>query len=367
MAPKLLTLDDYEPAARAVMDPGAFEYVASGAASEQTLGANRAAFAKLDLLPRVLRDVSAIDTSLELFGQRHEAPLLLAPTGYHRLVHPRGELETVDGANRAGCTLVASSFATETFATVQAKAERPQWFQLYVQQDRGYTLELMRRVLEAGCAAVCVTVDLPVNPTRDREARAGFELPKGLVRANLEGMGAAFAGAARSTHGANIYNAVRAADLTWKDVDWLRRECPVPLLLKGVLRAEDAREAKARGCDGVIVSNHGGRALDGVPATLAVLPGIVDAVGAEMTVLVDGGVRRGTDVVKALGLGAKAVLVGRPYLFGLAVDGAAGVAKVMETLKLEMEVAMGLLGCKELSELDRTVICPGGQVGFSAG
>jgi 4-hydroxymandelate oxidase len=360
MALKLQTLDDYEPAARAVMDVGAFEYVASGAASEHTLRANRTAFDKLDLLPKVLRDVSSINTGVELFGQVHRVPMLLAPTGYHRLVHARGELETIDGANQADCTLVASSFATETFAAVQAVAKRPQWFQLYVQQDRGYTRELLSRVIEAGCAAVCVTVDLPVNPTRDREGRIGFELPRGMMRANLEGMGVAFAQAARATHGSNIYNAVRACDLTWKDVDWLREVCPVPLLLKGILRAEDAREARAHGCDGVIVSNHGGRALDSVPATMAVLPGIVDAVGEEMTVLADGGIRRGTDVAKALALGAKAVLVGRPYLFAMAVEGAAGVARVMNLLKVELEVAMGLLGCREIAELDPSVILPRG-------
>ena len=359
MALKLQTLDDYEPAARAVMDPGAFEYVASGAAGEATLRANRSAFDKLSLLPKALRDVSRIRTEVELFGERHHAPMLLAPTGYHRLMHARGELETIAGANQAGCTMVASSFATESFGAVQAVAQRPQWFQLYVQQDRAATRELLKRVLDVGCAAVCVTVDLPVNPTRDREARAGFELPRGMVRANLEGMGAAFAQAPRSSSGGNIYNAVRASDLTWRDVDWLREACPVPLLLKGILRVEDAREAKAHGCDGVIVSNHGGRALDSAPATLAVLPSIVNVAGAEMTVLVDGGVRRGTDVVKALALGAKAVLVGRPYLFALAVDGAAGVARVMETLRLELEVAMGLLGCREVAELDRSVIWDG--------
>ena len=355
---KLHTLDDYEAAARGLMDPGSFEYVASGAASERTLRANRTAFDQLDLLPRVLQDVSTIRTGVELFGKPHPSPLLLAPTGYHRLVHPRAELETIDGANQARCTLVASSFATEAFATVQAQAQRPQWFQLYVQQDRSYTRDLLQRVLDAGCEAVCVTVDLPVNPTRDREARAGFELPKHVVRANLEGMGMAFAQAARSTHGSNIYNAVRAADLTWADVDWLRQECPVPLLLKGILRAEDAREALAHGCDGVIVSNHGGRALDGVPATLAVLPAIVDAIGADMTVLVDGGIRRGTDILKALALGARAVMLGRPYLFGLAVDGAAGVARVVELIRLEFESAMGLAGASDLSKLDRSLLRP---------
>ena len=356
MARLEINLDDLELSAKRSMETGAFEFVASGAGDEHTLRANRSAFDDWNLLPHALRDVSVIDTTVTLFGRQHVLPVLLAPTGYHRLVHPRGEFESIAGANLAECTLVASCFATETFAEVQAQAARPQWFQLYVHQDRGFTRELLRRVLDAGCEAVCVTVDTPVNPNRDRERRIGFELPKGLERANLSGMGAAMAQAPRSSQGRNIYNAVRASNLTWKDVEWLRRECPVPLLLKGILRAEDARTARSCGCDGVIVSNHGGRALDGVPATLTVLPGIAEAVGHEMVVLMDGGIRRGTDVVKALANGARAVLLGRPYLYGLAVDGAEGMAHAVQLLRVELEVAMGLLGCSSVAQIDQSVL-----------
>jgi 4-hydroxymandelate oxidase len=322
MPQRLVNLEDYEDAARGLLNEQAFEYVASGAGSETTLRANRSSFDDLELLPRMLRDVSRIDTGVELFGRTHRMPVLLAPTGYHRLMHPRGELETIAGADMAECTMVAANFATESFVNVQAQAKRPQWFQMYVQIDRGFTRELLQEVLGAGCEAVCVTVDLPVNATRDREARVGFELPKGMERANLKRLGLSVAGAAHSPEGFNIYNAVRAPDLTWKDLEWLRQECQVPLLLKGILHPGDAIMAQERGCDGVIVSNHGGRSLDGVQATIEALPAIAQAVGPDMVVMMDGGIRRGVDVVKALALGAKAVLLGRPYLFGLAVDGA---------------------------------------------
>ena len=351
---KFVCLDDYEAPARKVMTAAAFEYVASGAGDEQTLRANRTTFAAIPLLPRVLRDVSSIDMRVTLFGREHSAPILLAPAGYHRLAHARGELETIDGANLAGCTVVASSFSTVAIEEVQQQALRPHWFQLYMQKDRGHTRELLARAIAAGCEAVCLTVDLPVNASRDRETRIGFELPPGMLRANLIGIG--MAAAAHSPVGHSIYNAVRAADLTWKDIEWIRSVVPVPLLLKGILRADDAREAVRAGCAGVIVSNHGGRALDGVPSTIQALPRIADAVGDELTLLLDGGVRRGTDVIKALAYGARAVLIGRPYLYGLALDGAAGVAEVIRVLRTEVEVAMGLLGCARISEIDRTLV-----------
>jgi 4-hydroxymandelate oxidase len=354
MSQRLVNLDDYEAAARSLLDEQAFEYVASGAGSETTLRANRAAFDDLELLPRMLRDVSRIDTEVELFGRTHRMPVLLAPTGYHRLMHPRGELETIAGANLADCTMIAANFATESFVDVQAQATRPQWFQMYVQNDRSFTRDLLQEVLAAGCEAVCVTVDQPVNAIRDREARIGFELPKGMERANLKRLGA-LAAAAHSPEGFNIYNAVRAADLTWKDLEWLRSECTVPLLLKGILHPDDAILAQQSGCDGIIVSNHGGRALDGVQATLTALPAIVAAV-PEMTVLMDGGIRRGTDIVKALALGAEAVLLGRPYLFGLAVDGAAGVAQVINMLHMELQIAMGLMGCSNVEQLQPSLL-----------
>ena len=353
-ANKPVCLEDYEELARAVMTKAAYEYVASGAGNEESLRANRAAFSAIALLPHV----SAIDTRVVLFGREHRSPILLAPAGYHRLAHKRGELETIDGANLVDCTVVASSFATVAIEEVQQRARRPHWFQLYVQQDRGHTRNLLARVLEAGCEALCLTVDLPVNASRDREARIGFELPPGMERANLLRMGKEFAAAAHSPVAGGIYNAVRAADLTWKDIEWIRALSPVPLLLKGVLRVDDAKQAANAGCDGIIVSNHGGRALDGVPATISVMSAMAEAVGNELTLLLDGGIRRGTDVAKAIACGAAAVLLGRPYLYGLALNGAQGVADVIQTLQTEFAVAMALLGCSTVGDLDRSLLLP---------
>jgi 4-hydroxymandelate oxidase len=353
---RAVSLEDYEAFARDVLQHSAFEYVASGAADEKTLHSNRSSFDRWTLNPKILVDVSSLDLHVKLFGRDHVSPILLAPTGYHQLVHSRGEMETIAGANQADCTMVASSFANIAFEEVQSAAQRPQWFQLYVQQDRELTRSLIERVLANGCEAICLTVDLAVNAKRDREERAGFELPSGMTRGNLVNIGSNQAAAPHSLQSDSIYNPVRAADLTWKDIDWLRSIVDVPLLLKGVLRAEDAEMALKSGCDGIIVSNHGGRALDGVSSTIDALPGIVDRVGPEFTVLMDGGIRRGTDVVKALALGAKAVLIGRPYLFALAVGGSAEVSNAIHTLRHELAIAMGLLGCPNIASINRQTI-----------
>lgn len=352
----LLCLDDYEVVARELLNEAAYEYIASGAADEKTLKANRAAFDEVEILPKVLVDVSAIDTSCTLFGRKHDHPILLAPTGYHRLFHEKGEIESVRGANRSNTTLVASTFSTVSFEAMQRASASPLWFQLYVQRDRGFTRELLQRVTEAGCEAICLTVDLSVNSPRDRELRAGFELPAGMTRENLIGLGRDTASAAHSGGVGLLYNQVRAPDVTWKDVEWLRDELDLPFLLKGILRPEDAETAQKLGCDGVIVSNHGGRALDGVPATMKMLPRIADKVGGSLTLLVDGGIRRGTDILAALALGANAVMVGRPYLYALAVDGADGIERMMAILKTEFEMAMGLAGSAALAAIERTML-----------
>jgi 4-hydroxymandelate oxidase len=331
----------------------AYEYLASGVADEWTLGENRRAFERIRLLPRHLVDVSRIDTRSTLFGRVHPFPILLAPTGYHKLFHPEGELETVRGANACEATLVASIFSTVGFGEMSAESERPLWFQLYLNPDRGITKDLIQTVVAAGCGALCLTVDSPVNGARDRERRAGFILPDGIERANLRKLGSIIAGASHRSAGRNIYTAVRTADATWKDVDWLRSLVSVPLLVKGIVHPNDAAMAVERGCDGIIVSNHGGRVLDTVPATIDLLSPIVDRVEGRAPVLIDGGIRRGTDVYKALAKGAAAVMIGRPYLFGLAAAGAAGVARVVGILRTELEMTMGLMGRATLPSIGR--------------
>ena len=352
----LLTLADYAAAARAVLPVMAWEYLASGVADDWTLRENRRALARFEIVPRVLVDVSHLDTTMTLFGRKHEFPVLLAPTGYHKLIHPAGELETIRGANAASTTLIASCFATVAFEKIREASTHPLWFQLYVQKDRGHTRDLIQRVIDAGCEAICITVDLPVNGPRDRESRAGFTLPAGITRENLIGLGAEVAASSHRVVDEGIYNPTRAANLTWKDLEWLRSIISVPLLLKGILRPEDAENTRKAGCDGVIVSNHGGRSMDGVPAAITMLPEIAARVDASMTVIMDGGIRRGTDVVKAMALGAKAVLIGKPYLHGLAVNGAEGVTRVIQILQTEFRMAMAMSGARQLSEITRDLI-----------
>jgi len=352
--PVIATLGDFEPLAKKRMTHMAYEYVAGGAGDENTLRDNQAAFDRLRLNPRVLVDVSKLDTRVTLFDQQLEFPILLAPTAYHRIVHPEGEIATVRGAAAAGATLVASSFATTTIEAMAKAATGPLWFQLYVNPDRGFTRELVKRAETAGCKAVCVTVDSPTTGLRHRETRARFALPPGLERANLTGLVKGSGGATRPNEG-SIYNVVLDPSLAWKDIEWLRGLTRMPVLIKGVVNPEDAARAAAAGI-GVVVSNHGARNLDSVPATIDALPRVADAVAGRVPILMDGGVRRGNDVLKAIALGATAVLVGRPYLFGLAVQGSDGVKRVVQILRREFEMSMALTGRRSLKEIDRSVL-----------
>jgi 4-hydroxymandelate oxidase len=354
----LITVEDFEAEMQKRVTKEAFEYVSGGAGGGLTLLENRAAFDRLRILPRALIDATYISTKTELFGRMHEFPILLAPAGYNMLMHPRGELEAVEGANLGEATMCAANFSNFTIEEISAAASRPPWFQLYVQTDRGFTKELVARALTAGCEAICVTVDVPVNGPRDRELHAGFRLPPGVQRANLRGLGEAISAAAHRPAGRNIYSATHGADATWKDIEWLRSIIPVKLLLKGVLHPEDAALSADAGCDGLIVSNHGGRSLDTVPATIDALPAIAARLNGRIPLLLDGGVRRGIDVFKALALGAGAVLIGRPYLWGLAAGGAPGVSRVLEILRTELEMTMGLAGCTTVSEITGRFILP---------
>jgi 4-hydroxymandelate oxidase len=344
---RLYTLADFEAAASQHLNFMASEYLKAGVAGEVTLRENRAAFERLKLLPRLFEDVSGIDTRLTIFGQEHRSPILLAPVGYHKIFHPEGELASVEGANQADSTFISATFSSFTIEEIVASAKRPVWFQLYVQNDRGFTKELIDRGVRAGCEAICITADTPVNGPRERELRAGFHLPPGVERANLRSLPPELANAPHR----GIYTPIRAANVTWKDLEWLRSVCKVKLLVKGVLNPADADRSIACGVDGIIVSNHGGRSLDTVPATIDALPAVCSAVAGRVPVLMDSGIRRGTDVYQALAKGATAVLVGRPYLHGLAVAGPAGVARVIEILRTELEMTMGLMGRAHLSDI----------------
>ena len=353
-----VNLADYERLARERLPAMVYEYIAAGAGNEITLRRNRESFDRILLKPRVLRDVSKLDTRRKLFDQTLEFPILLAPTAYHKLVHPEGELATARGAGDAGATLVVSSFSTTAVEEIAQEASHPLWFQLYVHPDRAFTRALVERAEAAGCRALCITVDTPVPGTRDRDKRVAFELPPGVELVHLKGLGKK---AGRSTHltGPGIYTDILDPALTWETISWIRSFANVPVILKGILTPEDARLAVENGAAGLIVSNHGARNLDTTPASIEALPGVVEAVDGRFPVLMDGGIERGTDVLKALALGATAVLLGRSYLWGLAVGGAQGVRGVVEMLRTEFEAAMALCGRASLSQIDRSVIWTG--------
>ena len=346
--PAVVNCHELEPLARQRLTPEAYAYVAGGSGDEHSLRANVAAWSALRLAPRFLVDVSAIETSVRLLGHDLASPVLLAPTAAHLLYHPDGEIATVRGAAEAQALYVQSTLATTTVEDVGAAATGPWWFQLYIQRDRGFTRELVARAESAGAAALVLTVDLPVLGARDSDRRNNLGLPPGVEYANLRGLDLVpdELPAVR-----RVYNPHLDPSVTWRDVDWLTSLTSLPVVVKGVLRADEARRCLDHDIAAVVVSNHGARNLDTVPATAEALPGVVAAVEGRLPVLVDGGIRRGTDVAKALMLGADAVLVGRPYVWGLAVHGADGVAMVVDMLRTELEMAMGLLGANTLAEL----------------
>lgn len=344
--PEFLSLPELEEIARHSMPTMAYEFLASGAADETTIRWNREALERIRLRPRVLVEVSDVDTSVTLFGRKHAFPILLAPTAYHRALHPDGELETARGASLANATWIVSTATTTSLDDINRVATAPLWLQLYAQSDAAATKTLVDIADGASCEAICLTVDTPTQGVRNRQSRARFALPDGVPTPY---MGELLAGRP-------ITDTRRGVVLTWKDIESIRSMVHVPFLLKGIMDADDAELALDSGVDGIIVSNHGGRNLDSVPATIEVLPAIADRVRGRVPLLMDGGIRRGTDIVKAIALGADAVLIGRPYCFGLSVSGATGVQRVVEILRNELEVAMQLMGKRSLSDIDRTAI-----------
>ena len=342
-----LNVDDYEREAERLLDSGVFGYFAGGAGDEQTLRDNAEAFSRWQLRPRVLVDVGEVTTSATVLGSEVSMPLLVAPTAFQRLAHPEGELATTRAAAGAGTVMCQSTLSSATPGELRSAAPGAKlWFQLYCSRDRGFTEELLASVVEAGFEAVVLTVDVPAVGRRERDLRAAFALPDELPIPNIPGA------LQRHDFHAAISKLVDPT-LTWRDIEWLREQSRVPLLLKGILSSEDALLAAEHGVDGVIVSNHGGRQLDGVPASLDALPEIAEVVDGRLEVLLDGGVRRGTDVLKALALGARAVLAGRAVVWGLAVGGEQGARDVLDLLRAEIALGLTHLGCRSPAEVTR--------------
>ena len=343
--------DQLEDRAREKLAPGAFAFAAGGADDEITLADNIAAWRRLRLAPRMLRDVTAIDTSVTVLGARIAAPLMVAPTGRHRLFHPEGERATARGAAAAGVPYVMATTANVSMEDVAAERRAaPQWFQLYLPPDRAVTEGLVDRAAAAGFAAVVLTVDQQVYGSSPRAARAPLDASPDIRAVNLPGQPVAAHGYGAGHSGSVTHPA------TFNDLAWLVRRSPLPLLVKGVLRADDALRCVELGAKGIIVSNHGGRHLDATVASADALPAIAAAVGAKAEVFVDGGIRRGTDIVKALALGARAVLIGRPAVWGLALAGADGVRDVFEHLRAELTRTMALCGVAKVGEVTRDLV-----------
>jgi isopentenyl diphosphate isomerase/L-lactate dehydrogenase-like FMN-dependent dehydrogenase len=339
MSERFVNVDDYAEAARERLEPGPYGYVVGGAGDERTLRGNAAAFERWELRPRVLVDVGSVSTATTVLGSEVALPVLVAPTAFQRLCDPEGELATARAAASAGTVMTLSTLSSATPAELaEAAPGASQWFQLYWSRDRGFTQSLVEAAVQAGFSALMLTVDLPVAGRRERDLRAAFTLPDDLPLPNIP----------QTLRREDFHRALHAVvdeSLTWRDLEWLRSVCPLPLVIKGILTAEDALLAAEHGAAAVVVSNHGGRQLDSVPAALDVLPEVVEAVGQRVEVLLDGGVRRGTDVLKALALGARATLSGRAVLFGLAAGGEEGATHVLQLLRDEVELGLKLLGC----------------------
>ncbi len=359
--PHIAALADYEPLARERMTDGAWAYLNGASGDEWTLRENLAAYARWPLRSRALRSMAEASTKLTLFGMEMSAPILLAPVAFQKLAHPEGELATVLAASALETGMVVSTQASLPLEDIAAQASVPLWFQLYIQPDRDFTADLVRRAERSGYRALVVTVDAPVTGLRNREQRAGFAFPPDIEAVNLRGMRPL----PPAPPEALLFGTpLLAAAPTWEDIAWLRGLTDLPILLKGIVDPADARRAIDAGVNGVIVSNHGGRALDGVPATIDLLPAVAAAVKGEIPILMDGGIRRGGDVLRALALGAQAVLIGRPYVHALATAGALGVAHCLRILRAELELAMTLTGCATLDAIDRSLIA--GEPGRAA-
>jgi 4-hydroxymandelate oxidase len=346
----------FEPIARRHLSKMAYDYVRSGGGDEISMRENRRGFERLQLTPNILVNVSQLDTRVNLFGSELESPILLAPVAYHRLYHPEGEIATARGASAAGAAFVISTFTTTAIDEIAKSTQRPIWFQLYVQRDRAFTKDMVQRAVAAGCKAVCLTVDTPVLGCR--YSQLSFGLPKGMVCVHLHGLNVSAQAPGPKAQRGRIFDPIFDPSFNWNDLEWLRSIAGVPVIVKGVLNPEDGKRAADCGADGVIVSNHGGRNLDTVPSTIEALPRVVEAVAGRIPVMLDSGIRRGTDVLAALALGAKAVFIGRPYVYGLAAGGAQGVERVIYILRDELERAMALTGRCSIATIDSSVLLP---------
>jgi 4-hydroxymandelate oxidase len=344
----IVSAADYERHAIEHIENGSWAYLQGGAADELTLSANINAWRDCMLVPRHLKDVRGGHTRCTLFGATVDHPILLAPVATQKLFHPDGEAASVLAANVMGGIAVASTQASITLEEIAAQSQGLLWFQLYWQGSRETTLELLRRAESAGYKALVVTIDAPVSGARNREQRAGFKVPENFTKVNVQALPMPLSFESGLSP---VFDGLMHLAPLWPDIEWLVSQTQLPVLLKGILHVDDAKRAMASGASGIVVSNHGGRVLDTVVATQVALPKIAQVVNGAVPILVDGGIRRGTDILKARALGATAIMIGRPYIHALATAGALGVAHLIRLLREELEIAMALSGCKTLNDI----------------
>lgn len=352
---EIVAATDYEKFAQERLDETAWQYLTGGAGDEITLQANIAAFKNIYLNSRVLTDVNGGHTQLSLFNHIYDHPILLAPVAYQRLFHPDGELATALGASVMNAPIAISTLSSTLLRDVASVQNSRLWFQLYIQSNREDTLQLIKQAEEYGYEAIIITVDAPIAGLRNREQRIGFQLPLNVSPINLIQFSQQ---TAPQNNQSSVFNGLLKNAPTWKDIAWLVSQTKLPVLIKGISNSEDALLAIDSGVQGIVVSNHGGRILDTLPASIDCLPRISFVVNGRIPILFDGGIRRGSDIFKALALGASAVLVGRPYIYALASAGALGVAHLLRTLLEELEITMALCGCSSLSQINSSCIFP---------
>lgn len=352
-----INIYDFEIIARDKLTQTAYDYYRSGSFDEITLSENCEAFKRIFLKYRVLTDVSKRDLSAEVLGQNISMPLIIAPTAFHKMAHPDGETATAKAAGDAGTIMILSTLSNSDVEDVVKATSGPVWFQLYVYKDREVTKELVERITKAGCKALVLTVDAPMLGTRERDVRNRFNLPEGLSVKNLLPLNKDKLPVMDDSGLAGYIQKYLDPSLSWRDIDWLKSITNLPIIIKGIACKEDAELSVLHGADGIVVSNHGGRQLDTCRATIDVLPEVSDTVNEKIEIMLDGGIRRGTDILKAVALGAKAVLVGRPVLWGLAADGQKGVSSVLSILKKEFDIAMALCGCDSVKKITKELIC----------
>jgi len=348
----LVCVSDYQRYAEQILPKPIFEYVVGGGGDEITLKRNRQKLDEWLILPSVLNDVTKGRTQTTVLGEEFRHPMILAPVAFQKMAHPQGELATAEAADVLETGMIASTLATHTIEDIAAKLNQPKWFQLYVQESKAFTLDLVKRAERAGYSKLVITVDAPIHGIRNRAQRAGFVLPAGIEAVNLKDRPPLPTKELDPTQSIVFQGMMSEAPL-WDDIAWLQKNTSLPIILKGILSPQDAVKAKQMGVAGVIVSNHGGRALDSVPSSIEMLPLIRQAVGDDFALIYDGAIARGTDTFKALALGADLVCIGRPQFYALAVAGALGVGHMLRVLREEFEVAMSLAGVSDVSCLSK--------------